>query len=108
MDEYIVILAILTIAIQYFFWFLVKNRRTLFPRYITSYIRNLYHWLFASSVLIFTFTFGKSILGVPLPDLDIIVEKTTLVYIVIYITILLAFFPIKILGELIYKMERLR
>lgn len=103
METVLKLTSILAIFLQSFFAFLVRNKKMLYKKEITSYLKNLYTWLPILSVTICGICFANSINGIPI-SIDLM-DKKMVVHILSYTTLILSFFPVKILTELIINLR---
>ncbi|MBI1921272.1 MAG: hypothetical protein HYS23_09365 [Geobacter sp.] len=103
MNSYLYLLAIITIAIQIYFSFLVKHSRQRASREITAYIKNLYEWLPKITMGLYAICFTKKFMSVPVEVPLIDAERV--LFVAIFTTLLLSFYPLKLTANLIQKLK---
>jgi len=97
MDTTLTLTAIIVLVVQYFSSKIVIYVRAKHTREISKFIMELYQWLFKSTFFLYTLTFTGKIQWIPI-SLDISDIKL-IIAITLYATILLLFFPLKLLWD---------
>jgi len=74
---------------------------------VTGFIVGVYKWLFLSTLAIFTLVFSQKVSSIPF-KIDFL-DQTIVVYIISYSTILLIFFPVKLIKDAItFRFENMK